>query len=148
MSLNCLSLFSPRHVLQQSLNLVCHANIPSLLVSYFFTISAGADGGPRSWVCARLAPQILFFCELKSHAKFLNPTITPSGRKVNQQREWREREEKITPLIVDTLFLWKRMQPLGPIINILAANTGIFILPKFGNYCYFAPIFNTIFAYI
>jgi hypothetical protein len=34
------------------------------------------------------------------HAKFQNPTIIPSVRKVTQRRE--EREEKITPLIVDT----------------------------------------------
>ena len=27
-------------------------------------------------------PQILFFCELKPHAKFRNPRTTPSGRKV------------------------------------------------------------------
>ena len=48
-------------------------------------------------------PKSYFFCELKPHAKFWNPTITPSGRKVTRRRE-REREEKITPLIVDTLF--------------------------------------------
>ena len=35
-------------------------------------------------------PQILIFCELKSHAKFQNPTITPSWRKVTQA----ERERK------------------------------------------------------
>jgi hypothetical protein len=33
----------------------------------------------------------LFFCELKPHAKFLNPTITPSGTKVTRA-ERRERE--------------------------------------------------------
>ena len=27
-------------------------------------------------------PQILFLCELKPHAKFYNPMITPSGRQV------------------------------------------------------------------
>jgi hypothetical protein len=33
--------------------------------------------------------------------KFHNPTITPSGRKVNRAERKRERREK-TPLIVDT----------------------------------------------
>ena len=42
---------------------------------------------PRIFV----SPQILFFCELKPHAKFPNPTITPSGRKVTRRRE-RERK--------------------------------------------------------
>ena len=45
--------------------------------------------------------QILFFCELKSHAKFRNPTITPSGRKVSEAEE-RKREREKTPFIVDT----------------------------------------------
>ena len=43
-----------------------------------------------------LSPQILFFCDLKPHAKFRNPTITPSWRKVSGG------EEKKMPLIVDT----------------------------------------------
>ena len=42
-------------------------------------------------------PRILFFCELKPHAKFKNPTITPSERKVTRQKE-----ERKTKLIVDT----------------------------------------------
>ena len=33
-----------------------------------------------------------FFCEVKPHAKFQNPTITPSGRKVTSGEE-REREK-------------------------------------------------------
>ena len=32
--------------------------------------------------------------ELKHHAKFQNPKITPSGRKVTQEREERKREKK------------------------------------------------------
>ena len=41
--------------------------------------------------------------ELKHHAKFQNPKITPSGRKVTQEREERKKKErKKTPLIVDT----------------------------------------------
>ena len=36
--------------------------------------------------------------KLKPHAKFWNPAITPSGRKVTQAEEEREK----TPLIVDT----------------------------------------------
>jgi hypothetical protein len=39
-----------------------------------------------------------FFCNLKAHAKFWNPMITPSGRKVMQGKERREK----TPFIVDT----------------------------------------------
>ena len=36
---------------------------------------------------------ILFFCDLKLHAKLQNPTITPSGRKVNvgQRRKQKRR---------------------------------------------------------
>jgi hypothetical protein len=40
-------------------------------------------------------PNLIFFCELKPHAKFRNPTITPSGRKVTSG-ERREREKKQT----------------------------------------------------
>ena len=51
-------------------------------------------------------PKSYFFCDLKPHAKFWNPTITPSGTKVTTlERKKRERErkkEKKTPLIVDT----------------------------------------------
>ena len=39
--------------------------------------------------------KILFFCDLKPHAKFGNPTITHSGRKVTRRRE-REREGEET----------------------------------------------------
>ena len=98
--------------------------------------SAGADGGPRSRVCARLtlhsaphrhqrkcfwggvnkiflsifsplkgarggpqkfvSPQILFFCDWQPHAKFENPTITPSGRKVTaaERREKKRRKTR------------------------------------------------------
>ena len=41
---------------------------------------------------AKISPQILIFCDLKPHAKFQNPMITPSGRKVTRQSE-REREK-------------------------------------------------------
>ena len=40
-------------------------------------------------------PKSYYFCELKPHAKFQNPTITPSGKKVTQaEREKREEREK------------------------------------------------------
>ena len=39
-------------------------------------------------------PQILFFCDLKSHAKFWNPTITPSGRKVTTSERRRRKRKK------------------------------------------------------
>ena len=45
-------------------------------------------------------PKSYFFGDLKPHAKFGNPTITPSGRKVTTSEEKEEREK--TPLIVDT----------------------------------------------
>ena len=57
--------------------------------------------------------QILFFCELKPNAKFQNPTINPSGRKVTQGEEEEEREK--TPLIVDTYLRDSARKPLGPI---------------------------------
>ena len=41
---------------------------------------------------------------VKQNAKFQNPTITPSERKVNQQGEEREKEREKMPLIVDTTF--------------------------------------------
>ena len=99
-------------------------------------ISACADGGPRSRVCARLtlrsapidtsgnlsvhvsgrsisgdskhfsvfhkktkkltpqgaggSPKSYFFCDLKPHAKFQNPTIPHSGRKVTAAERKRE----------------------------------------------------------
>jgi hypothetical protein len=40
------------------------------------------------------------FCDLNPLAKFKNPTRVPSRRKVTQAE--REKEEKNTPLIVDT----------------------------------------------
>jgi hypothetical protein len=49
----------------------------------------GPGGGPPHFC----SPQFLFFCDLKAHAKFQNPTITPSGRKVTQG-ERREKEKK------------------------------------------------------
>jgi hypothetical protein len=39
-------------------------------------------------------PKSYFFCDLKPHAKFWNPTITPSGRKVTRRRERREKRKK------------------------------------------------------
>ena len=52
-----------------------------------------------------------FFCDLKPHSKFWNPTITPSGRKVSGG------EEKKTPLIVDSA-----RKPLGPIMPLIVAT--------------------------
>ena len=45
-------------------------------------------------------PQILFLCDLWTHAKFQYPTITPSGRKVIGAE--REKDGEKTLLIVDT----------------------------------------------
>jgi hypothetical protein len=52
------------------------------------------QGGPKFF----LLPQILFFCDLKPHAKIRKPMITPFGIKVSVGEE---RREKIL-LIVDT----------------------------------------------
>ena len=38
----------------------------------------GGSGGPPTFVY----PKSYFYCDLKPHGKFQNPTITPSGRKV------------------------------------------------------------------
>jgi hypothetical protein len=39
-------------------------------------------------------PKSYFFCDLKPYAKFHNPTITPSGRKVTRQRERKKRRKR------------------------------------------------------
>ena len=59
-------------------------------------------------------PKSYFLCDLKPHAKFKNPTITPSGRKVSEAEREKEEREK-TLLIVDTLFRDSAGKPLGPI---------------------------------
>jgi hypothetical protein len=38
-----------------------------------------------------LLPKILFFSDLKPHAKFQKPKITPSGRKVKEEEEERKK---------------------------------------------------------
>ena len=56
----------------------------------------GFAGRFNTWVVPRyfFLPKSYFFCELKPHAKFRNPTITPSGRKVTQgEREKKERKK-------------------------------------------------------
>jgi hypothetical protein len=40
-----------------------------------------------------VSPQIFIFCNLKPKAKLHNPTLTPSGRKVTQQKREREKEK-------------------------------------------------------
>ena len=53
-------------------------------------------------------PQFVFhhkanvFCELKPHANFQKPMMTPSGRKVTEEERERRKKDKKTPLIVDT----------------------------------------------
>jgi hypothetical protein len=50
-------------------------------------------------------PNLIFWCDLKPHAKFRNPTKTPSVRKITQaerRKKKEEREEEKTLLIVDT----------------------------------------------
>jgi hypothetical protein len=59
----------------------------------------GGQDGPTNFFYSKS----YLFCNLKPHAKFQNPTITPSGRKVTgAEREKKERKK--TPLIVDTYF--------------------------------------------
>ena len=58
-------------------------------------------------------PQLLFLCELKPHAKFQEPMITPSGRKVNKagrkvnKAERKKKEKKIlcVSILVVIVFL-------------------------------------------
>ena len=57
-------------------------------------------------------PKSYFFCDLKPYAKFGNPTITPSGRKVTVGE--RTKKEEKTPLIVNTYFCDSARKPLGP----------------------------------
>ena len=61
-------------------------------------------------------PKSYFFCELKPHAKFRNPTITPSGRKVTRRREEREKNNAVNS---GHLVPWQRTKPLGPKANII-----------------------------
>ena len=59
---------------------------PSRLVEIFQRMCLGG-GVPRIF----FHPKSYFFCELKPHAKFRNPTLTPSGRKVTRaEREKRK----------------------------------------------------------
>jgi hypothetical protein len=55
--------------------------------------------GPPRGVSIFFLTQILFFCDLEPHAKFRNPMITPSGRKV-----FGRENKKIITNIVDTSF--------------------------------------------
>jgi hypothetical protein len=50
---------------------------------------------PRGKVPNFVLPQTLFFCDLKTHAKFQNPTTTPSGRKasVGEEKERKKRKK-------------------------------------------------------
>jgi hypothetical protein len=50
-------------------------------------------------------PKSYFFCELKPHAKFQNPRITPSGIKVTRRREEKKNAINSGHLVP---------QPLGP----------------------------------
>ena len=44
----------------------------------------GGGGGGGGWSPFFVGLESLYCCELGAHAKFENPTITPSGRKVTQ----------------------------------------------------------------
>ena len=46
-------------------------------MTHFVDSDRGAGGVPPIF----FYPKSYFFCDLKPHAKFRNPTITPSGRK-------------------------------------------------------------------
>ena len=50
----------------------------------------GGRGSPRFL----FTPNLIFLCDLKPHAKFQNPTITPSGRKVSEAERRRKKEER------------------------------------------------------
>jgi hypothetical protein len=83
---------------------ILNISISGLLKTSLFYNSAGADGGPCFRVCTCIdtsgnlqailktflfflqqnQPKSYFFVDLKPHAKFQNPNITPSGRKVGE----------------------------------------------------------------
>jgi hypothetical protein len=67
-------------------------------VRFFKTLKNGPLGG-RGASPTFLKYTNLIFCDLKPHTKYLNPMITPSGRKVTTVE--REKRKK-TLLIVDT----------------------------------------------
>ena len=50
----------------------------------------GARGSPKFL----FTPNLTFLCDLKPHAKFRNPTITPSGREVTTSEEEREKKKE------------------------------------------------------
>jgi hypothetical protein len=52
----------------------------------------GAGGGAQFF---SLTQNLIFCCELKPHAKFRNPTITPSGRKVTLEERRRRRKNAV-----------------------------------------------------
>ena len=65
---------------------------------------------PRYTVVFRsTVPLILFFCDLKPHTQFWNPTITPSGRKLKWQKERKSEREK-NAVNSGNLFPWQRTQ--------------------------------------
>ena len=55
-------------------------------------------------------PQILFFCYFKPHAKFQNPTITPSVRKVSEAERKKEEITRKNTVNSGDLVLWQRTQ--------------------------------------
>ena len=62
------------------------------------TISEGLEY--LRWCWLGFLPNFLFFSNLKPHAKFRNPTITPSWRKVTAAERKKKREKM--PLIVNS----------------------------------------------
>ena len=63
-------------------------------------ISAQVSGRGEGKKMMFFLTHVLFFCELKPHTQFRNPTITPSGGKVTTSERRKEREKM--PLVVDT----------------------------------------------
>ena len=60
-------------------NLIICVTSNSVQDCYHITIPPQGEGGVPRII---FLPKIVFFCELKPHAQFQNPTITPSGRNV------------------------------------------------------------------
>ena len=73
-------------------------------------------------------PNLIFFCDLKPHAKFWNPTITPSGRKVTgSEKKKKKRKNAINS---GHLVPWQRTQAVRTKIVSLVMSAAVVIYIK------------------
>ena len=59
-------------------------------------VKIGGGGGLGGVPLIFFHPKSYFLCDLKPHAKFHNPTITPSGRKVSEAERKKETLSSVT----------------------------------------------------